>query len=71
MNAWIYVHGRKITSTSEIIGLLKTLVIEGDRLYFPLAGTLGVYQGPPGKDEFYLRFHQLELSHSGKELTRS
>ncbi|MEX2753743.1 MAG: hypothetical protein Q6365_000015 [Candidatus Sigynarchaeota archaeon] len=61
LNAWIYMHGRKITSTSEFIGLLKTPVIEGDRLYFPLAGTLGFYRGPPGKNEFYLRFHQIDV----------
>jgi len=60
LNAWIYMHGRKITSTSEFIGLLKTPEIMGDRLYFPLAGTLGFFRGPPGKNEIYNRFHQLE-----------
>ncbi|HME51414.1 MAG TPA: hypothetical protein VKM55_04305 [Candidatus Lokiarchaeia archaeon] len=30
LNAWIYMHGRKITSTSEFTGLLKTPAFEGD-----------------------------------------
>ena len=71
VNAWIYMHGRKITSTNEFIGLLKTPVIEGDRLYFQLAGMLGFYRGPPGKNDVYARFHQIEqiLSTKNKDLS--
>jgi len=60
LNAWIYWHGRKITSTSEFIGLLKTGAIVDDQLTFSLASTLGFYRGPPGKNEIYLRFHQID-----------
>nr|MDO8118236.1 hypothetical protein [Candidatus Sigynarchaeota archaeon] len=71
LNAWIYWHGRKITSTSEFIGLLKTAAIVDDQLTFSLASTLGFYRGPPGKNEIYLRFHQIDqiLSAMNKEVS--
>ena len=71
LNAWIYMHGRKITSTSEFTGLLKTPAFEGDFLYFPLASGLGFYRGPVGKNEIQSRFHQIEqiLSEMNKDLS--
>ena len=71
LNAWIYMHGRKITSTTEFIGLLKTPTIDHDMLSFSLASTLGFYRGPPGKNEVYLRFHQIDqiLSIMNKDLS--
>ena len=71
LNAWIFMHGRKITSTNEFIGLLKTPTIDHNMLYFSLASTLGFYRGPPGKNEVYLRFHQIDqiLSNMNKDLS--
>ena len=71
LNAWIYMHGRKFTSTIEFIGLLKTPEIKGDMLYFPLAGTLGFFRGSPGKNEIYARFRQIDqiLSDMNKDLS--
>ena len=71
LNAWIYMHGRKITSTTEFIGLLKTPAFDGDYLYFPLSSALGFYRGPVGKNEIQSRFHQIEqiLSEMNKDLS--
>jgi hypothetical protein len=71
LNAWIYMHGRKITSTCEFIGLLKTPEIEGGMLYFPLAGALGFFRGPPGKNEIYAWFRQIDqiLGDMNKDLS--
>lgn len=71
LNAWIYMHGRKITSINEFIGLLKTPTIDDNHLYFSLASALGFYRGPPSKDEIYLRFHQIDqlLSGMNKDLS--
>jgi hypothetical protein len=60
LNAWIYMQGRKITSRNEFIGMLKTPTIEGDSVEFRLAGTLGFYLAPPGKNEIFHRFRQVE-----------
>ena len=60
LNAWIYLQALRTTSTSEFIGMLKTAVMENDRVYFRLAGTLGFHRGPPGKNEIRTRLHQIE-----------
>src|SRR5271157_4435254 len=71
LNAWIYMHGRKITSRSEFIGLLKTPTIEGSRVIFQLAGALGFYLAPPGKNEIFHRFRQVEEILSAKNVDLS
>jgi hypothetical protein len=65
LNAWIYMHAKKITSISELIGALKTPAMNGDYIYFPLASDLGFYRGPTGKNEILSRLRQIEQILSG------
>jgi hypothetical protein len=60
LNAWIYMHAKKITSLAEFTGLLKTPTMDGDTVYFPLASALGFYRGPTGRIEIANRLHQIE-----------
>jgi hypothetical protein len=60
MNAWIYMHAKKITSINEFIGMLKTPAMIENQVYFPLASDLGFYRGPTGKNEILNRFRQIE-----------
>jgi len=59
-NALIYQHARRITNTSELIGLLKTPSFESETMVFPLAAKLGFFGGAPGKNEIYRQFKTLE-----------
>jgi hypothetical protein len=71
LNARIYMGAKKCTSVEEFIGELKTPVMDGERYYFTLAGTVGFYIRPPGKNEIRLRFHQVDqyLSKYNKQIT--
>lgn len=58
-NAKVYLHTKRISSTSELVGDLKTPSFNGT-ITFPLAGKLGFFGGPPGKNAFYSYFRDLE-----------
>ena len=58
-NALIYQHARRISSTAELIGELKTPSFDNGTVVFPLAEKLGFLGGPPGKNAFYSYFRAL------------
>ncbi len=58
-HALIYQHAKRISSTAELIGDLKTpSFVEG--IVYPLAEKLGFFGGPPGKNNFYSYKRDLE-----------
>jgi len=59
-NALIYHHAKRISSTAELIGALKTPSFEGGTIIFPLAEKFGFFGGCPGKNAFYSYFRTLE-----------
>jgi len=59
-NALIYQHARRISNTTELIGLLKTPSFENDAMIFLLASKLGFFGGPSGKNMVYGQFKTLE-----------
>ncbi|MFO8018598.1 MAG: transposase, partial [Promethearchaeia archaeon] len=59
-NAFIYQHAKHISGTAEFIGLLKTPSFEKDTVIFQLAGKLGFFGGPPGKNMVYTQFKRIE-----------
>ena len=59
-NALIYQHARRISSTAELIGALKTPSFDGGIMIFLLAEKLGFFGGTPGKNAFYSYFRALE-----------
>ena len=64
-NALIYQHARRISSTAELIGALKTPSLDGGDVIFLLAEKLGFFGGPPGKNAFYSYFRALEQMAEG------
>jgi hypothetical protein len=58
-NAKMYLRAKRISSTSELVGDLKTPSFSGT-MTFPLAGKLGFFGGPPGQNAFYAAFRDLE-----------
>lgn len=58
-NARIYMHAKRISSTSELVGEIKTPSFDGTTI-FPLASKLGFFGGPPRSNAFYDAFRDLE-----------
>lgn len=59
-NAKIFMLYNKITSIAELIGKLKVLEFKNGAMIFPLAGKLGFFGGPPGKNKFYEYFKDIK-----------
>lgn len=59
-NARIFALYNKITSIAELIGQLKVPKFKNGTMKFPLAGKLGFFIGPPGKNMFYDYFKEIE-----------
>ena len=59
-NAKMFALYNKITSIAELIGQLKVPKFKNDAMKFPLAGKLGFFVGPPGKNKFYEYFKDIE-----------
>jgi len=59
-NALIYKHAKRISSTAELIGALKTPSFDGGIMIFLLAEKFGFFGGPPGKNALYSYFRTLE-----------
>ncbi|HME54826.1 MAG TPA: transposase [Candidatus Lokiarchaeia archaeon] len=56
LNARLYMNAMKITGIAELVGKIKTPVLEGETFYFRFAGELGFFHTAPGKNEFYANF---------------
>jgi hypothetical protein len=56
LNARLYMNAMKITGIAELVGKIKTPVLEGEKFYFRFAGELGFFNTAPGKNEFYAYF---------------
>ena len=59
-HAWLLGLAGRVTSTAELIGRLKTVVIEGNWVAFKQAGEAGFFHHPPGKNAFYTAFQLIE-----------
>ena len=59
-NAKMYQRGKRISSTAEWVGELKTPSLRGDSVSFPKAVKFGFFGGTPGKNTFYAKFRELE-----------
>ncbi len=58
-NAKMYLRAKRISSTAELVGDLKTPSFTGT-MTFPLAAKLGFFGGPPRQNAFYDAFRDLE-----------
>jgi len=59
-NTKVYHRAKRISSTAELVGELKTPSLRGVTPIFPLAAKFGFFGGTPGKNEFYAKFRGLE-----------
>lgn len=59
-NAKMYQRGKRISSTAEWVGELKTPSLRGDSVSFLKAAKFGFFGGTPGKNTFYAKFRELE-----------
>lgn len=59
-SAWVYKQAKRVTSTAELVGNLKTPCFEGGRMHFKVAGELGFVAGPPETKQFYSNFQFIE-----------
>jgi hypothetical protein len=58
-NARMYMNAKRISSTSELVGEIKTPSFNGATV-FPLASKFGFFGGPPRSNAFYDAFQDLE-----------
>ncbi|MHA1150330.1 MAG: transposase [Promethearchaeota archaeon] len=58
-NAKIYLSAKRISSTTELVGDIKTPAFNGATI-FPLACKFGFFGGPPRQNAFYDAFRDLE-----------
>jgi hypothetical protein len=59
-NAKLFMLYNKITGIAELIGKLKVPKFKNGTMKFSLAGRLGFFCGPPGKNTFYDSFKEIK-----------
>ncbi len=52
----------RVTSTKEVIGKKKVVVIEENSVAFKQAGEAGFFHHPSGKNAFYSAFHYIDTN---------